>query len=120
MVHIARSPRWRMSLLVLVIALVVVACGGSGSGDEAAGSASDSQANAARDLFAANGCAECHGTDGQGAAAAPNALAGTRMIIQQFQTRVRNGRGSAMPAYTPDQISDDEIRALYDWLRGAR
>jgi hypothetical protein len=39
------------------------------------------------------------------------------MIIQQFQTRVRNGRGSAMPAHTPAQISDEEIRTLYDWLR---
>jgi mono/diheme cytochrome c family protein len=104
-------------LLVLIVATVTSACGGSGNGDDAAAADSSDQANAARDLFAAKGCAECHGPDGEGADAAPNSLVGTRMIIQQFQTRVRNGRGSAMPANTPDQISDEEIRTLYDWLR---
>lgn len=117
MVHIARSSGGRLPLILLVIVLVVAACGGSDSGDDAASSDSDTQANAARDLFAAKGCAECHGADGEGTDTAPESLAGTRMIIQQFQTRVRNGRGSAMPAYTPDQITDDEIRTLYDWLR---
>ena len=111
----ARSPR--LLLLVMIVATVTAACGGSDNGDDAAAVDSSSQANAARDLFAAKGCAECHGPDGGGTDAAPTALAGTRMIIQQFQTRVRNGRGSAMPAHSPDQISDDEIRTLYDWLR---
>ncbi|HEX5164718.1 MAG TPA: cytochrome c [Thermomicrobiales bacterium] len=117
MIRSARQPRYRLLLLVLVIPLVLSACGG-GSGSSNDDDAGDSdQTNAARDLFAAKGCADCHGPDGEGTDTAPNPLAGTRMIIQQFQTRVRNGRGSAMPAYTPDQISDEEIRMLYDWLR---
>jgi mono/diheme cytochrome c family protein len=118
-VQVADVSRARLPLLVLAIALVVAACGGSDSGDSSAGSDGDSQGNAAQELFSAKGCAECHGAEGEGTDTAPVALAGTRMIIQQFQTRVRNGRGSAMPAFTPDQISDDEIRTLYDWLREA-
>jgi mono/diheme cytochrome c family protein len=112
----ARQPRYRLLLLVLGIPLALSACGGdsSSSGDDEAGS---DQANAARELFAAKGCAECHGTDGDGTDTAPDSLVGTRMIIQQFQTRIRNGRGSSMPAHTVDQISDEEIRTLYDWLR---
>lgn len=116
MLRPARSPRPGLLLLVLLIATVVTACGGSENGDDAAAD-SGGQANAARELFAAKGCAECHGSNAEGTDAAPTPLAGTRMIIQQFQTRIRNGRGSAMPAHTPDQISDEEIQALYDWLR---
>lgn len=117
MVQLARASRFWLLPFCVVFALVLSACGGSGSGGDAADAESNDQANAARELFAAKGCAECHGDDGQGTDTAPVALADTRMIIQQFQTRVRNGRGSAMPAHTPDQISDDEIRAIYDWLR---
>ena len=120
MVHFIRSSRAWPPVLLLVLTLSLSACGGSDSSDDSAAAAGDSQANAAHDLFAAKGCAECHGADGEGTDTAPVALADTRMIIQQFQTRVRNGRGSAMPAHTPDQISDDEIRVIYDWLREAR
>lgn len=112
-----QALRGCLLLILLAVSLVVSACGGGSESDDDAAADTSDQANAARDLFAAKGCAECHGANGEGADTAPDSLAGTRMIIQQFQTRVRNGRGSAMPAHTPDQISDDEIRALYDWLR---
>jgi mono/diheme cytochrome c family protein len=39
------------------------------------------------------------------------------MIIQQFETRVRNGRGDSMPGYTVEQISDEQINELWEWLR---
>ncbi len=113
-------PVGRLLLAVLTAVLLVAACGGdSDTGDD--GSASENnQASEARDLFAARGCAECHGAEGEGTDTASKSLAGTRMIIQQFETRVRNGRGSAMPAHTPDQISDEEIQTLYDWLRNIK
>lgn len=112
-----RPPRGWFLLVLLVASLIVVACGGDAGSGEDATVDTGNQDNVARDLFAAKGCAACHGPNGEGTDTAPTALAGTRMIIQQFQTRVRNGRGSAMPAHTPDQITDDEIRTLYDWLR---
>jgi mono/diheme cytochrome c family protein len=105
MLRPACSPRPGLLLLVLLV-----------RGDDA--TAEDSgQANAAHELFVANGCAECHGPNAEGTDTAPTPLAGTRMILQQFQTRVRNGRGSTMPAHTADPISDDEIQMLYEWLR---
>lgn len=117
----ACPTRGRLLLTTLglfVVSLAVAACGGgSDADDDAAAADAGNQASVARDLFAAKGCAECHGANGEGTDTASTALSGTRMIIQAFETRVRNGRGSAMPAHTPDQISDEEIRTLYDWLR---
>jgi mono/diheme cytochrome c family protein len=104
-------------LLALLVALLASACGGSDSGDDAAAAGDDAQVNAASELFAAKGCAECHGANGEGTDTPRTELMGTRMIIQQFETRIRNGRGSAMPAHTPDQITDEEIQTLFDWLR---
>ena len=118
MPHPTRLLHRLLLLALLASSLLLGACGGGSDGDDDAVSADTSdQANAARDLFASTGCAECHGPDGEGSDTVATSLVGTRMIIQQFQTRVRNGRGSAMPAHTPDQISDEEIRVLYDWLR---
>jgi mono/diheme cytochrome c family protein len=100
--------------------LLLAGCGGSsGGGDNAADSGATSAAtDAAQQLFADRGCAACHGARGEGDGTTPNTkLAGTRYIIGQFQQRVRNGKGSAMPAAGPDKISDDEIKTLHDWLQ---
>jgi mono/diheme cytochrome c family protein len=74
--------------------------------------------DAAQQLFAERGCAACHGARGEGDGTNPNTkLAGTRYILGQFQQRVRNGKGSAMPAAGPDTISDADVSTLHDWLQ---
>ena len=108
-------------MLVLVALLAALAVSACGSGDDDAGSDDGGDTGGAPDamqqLFVDKGCAECHGQNGEGTDTARTELAGTRMIIQQFSTRVRNGKGSAMPAHTPEQITDDEIKQLYEWLK---
>ena len=106
----------------LLLALGAVAACGGGSDDGGNGgddgNGDDGGGNAAQQLFVQVGCAECHGDQGQGNGTDSNTeIAGTRMIIQQFQTRVRNGRGDAMPGYTAEQISDEQINQLWEWLR---
>jgi mono/diheme cytochrome c family protein len=117
--HADRSLRSWLLLVVAGVALAAAACGGGSDDDDAAanegGGGSDGGAEAA--LFAAKGCAECHGAEGEGTDQPNTELAGTRMIIQQFETRVRNGKGSAMPAFGEDQITDEEIDTLYEWLK---
>jgi mono/diheme cytochrome c family protein len=108
---------------VLLLALGgLAACGGGsddgGNGEDEDGDGGNGGGNAAQQLFVEVGCAECHGDEGQGNGTDANTeLIGTRMIIAQFETRVRNGRGSAMPGYTAEQISNEQIAELWEWLR---
>lgn len=118
---VARSralPFVVLATLALALALGLLAgCGGSdgGSADTDADAAA---ADTTVQLWAERGCAECHGAQGEGVESiARSELIGTRMIIQQFRTRVRNGKGSAMPAYSEAQISDEEIALFHEWLR---
>lgn len=95
--------------------------GGSDAGDgndDTSGGEAPSAAGDAQAIFIEQGCAECHGEQGEGIGGEPETVvAGTNMIEQQFVVRIRNGRGAAMPGYSEEQISDDEVQLLYDWLR---
>lgn len=120
--HRRLAVPWSMVIVAIVLAMVAAACGGGGGGgDDNGADGEDPAVAAARELFAAKGCAECHGADGEGDGQNQRTvLKDTRMIIQQFTQRVRNGRGSAMPAYGPDQITDEEIVQLHEWLKVKR
>jgi mono/diheme cytochrome c family protein len=113
---------WTMLVVAVALVTLAAACGGGGGGgDDDDGGAGDPADEAAKALFAAKGCADCHGPDGEGDGQNPRSVVqDTRMIIQQFTQRVRNGRGSAMPAFTPEQITDAEIIQLHEWLEVER
>jgi mono/diheme cytochrome c family protein len=104
-------------VLVLLVGGLAVACGG-GDDDDDGGGDEDPAAVEAQALFVETGCAECHGENGEGDGEnARTVVMGTRMIIQQFEARVRNGRGSAMPGYGEDQLTEEQIDMLWEWLR---
>ena len=113
-----------LSILLAFVLLLTIACGGSDDDGDDADAADDGASgagsvNTAQQLFADRGCAECHGAEGEGTGDDPRTvIMGTRLIIQQFEIRVRNGKGSAMPGATEAQLSDEEMRTLYDWLTG--
>ena len=118
--------RLRLCISIAVLGLLLVACGGSdtANGDDngnGSGNGSDDPAgvpsNEAQAIFVEVGCAECHGEQGEGVGGDADSLQGTRQILAQFETRVRNGRGEAMPAYSEEEISDEEIEVLHEWLR---
>ncbi len=65
--------------------------------------------------FARDNCASCHGQDfsvGMGPA-----LAGTSLDEATFTETVRNGKGQ-MPAFSQDQIADEDLTALYEFMAG--
>ena len=107
-----------LAIFILLSGGLVAACGGGDDDDDGGnGGADDPAAAAAQVLFVEVGCAECHGEDAAGDGVNPRTnLVGTSMIIGQFRTRVRNGRGAAKPPFTEEQISDEEIEQLHEWL----
>jgi mono/diheme cytochrome c family protein len=71
-------------------------------------------ANDGQALFFANGCYECHGFVGQGGAA-PR-IAPTAYPYEAFAALVRRP-ANEMPAYAPQALGDDALRAIYAYLR---
>ena len=80
----------------------------SGGGGEEASSGDVDAEGIARD-----NCASCHGQDFSGGMGP--ALAGTSLAEDEFTSIVREGQGS-MPAFSADQIADEELTALYQFF----
>lgn len=83
--------------------------GGSEEGGEETASSGDVDAEG----IARDNCASCHGQDFSGSMGP--ALAGTSLAEDEFTTIVREGQGS-MPAFSEDQIADEELTALYQFF----
>jgi mono/diheme cytochrome c family protein len=67
-----------------------------------------------QDPWTQSGCSGCHGANAEGGSAP--VLAGRQYSYDEFLQVVRQG-AEGMPAYSSGQISDTELRQLYDWLR---
>ena len=76
-------------------------------GSEEGASTSDVDAEG----VAQSSCASCHGEDFSGGMGP--ALQGTSLSEDEFTEIVRNGQGS-MPEFSEDQVSDEELTAMYD------
>ncbi|MDA1216405.1 MAG: cytochrome c [Chloroflexi bacterium] len=63
-------------------------------------------------LFITNGCAACHGQNGDGSPIAP-ALAGHSEATVERQVRTPRLQ---MPSFTVDQISDEELELIADYI----
>lgn len=83
--------------------------GESEEGDEETASSGDVDAEG----IARDNCASCHGQDFSGSMGP--ALAGTSLAEDEFTSIVRDGQGS-MPAFSADQVADEELTALYQFF----
>jgi mono/diheme cytochrome c family protein len=68
-------------------------------------------------LFTTN-CQACHPSGGRVAGVGPKLL-GTTRDDAYIQSNIRNGR-NAMPAFSPDQISDQQIQDLIAYIRSLK
>lgn len=59
-------------------------------------------------------CADCHGANAEGSQGPK--LAGIELDYDEFLAKVRHG-GGEMPAIPKTQISDDEARQIFDYLK---
>ena len=71
------------------------------------------EAEAGRELFMANQCWQCHGTEGQGGAAVR--IAPTLYPFEAFAQFVRHS--NLMPAYSPNVLSDEQLRQIFEYVR---
>ena len=83
--------------------------GASEEGGEDTASSGDVDAEG----IARDNCASCHGQDFSGGMGP--ALAGTSLAEDEFTSIVREGQGS-MPAFSADQIADEELTAMYQFF----
>lgn len=67
-----------------------------------------------RDVYLAAGCAGCHGQNAEGTDIAP-ALAGH--TVEQVHQQVRSPLAQ-MPAYSDEQLSDDDLEKIADYIAG--
>ena len=68
-------------------------------------------------LFFKNGCYECHGREGQGAAQASGPRIGPpQRLFRPFAKYVRQPTGQ-MPPFTAEVISDQELADVYAYLQ---
>jgi ubiquinol-cytochrome c reductase cytochrome c subunit len=74
-------------------------------------------AETGKKIFTKDGCYECHGREGQGAAQASGPRIGpSQRFIRPFIKYVRQPTGQ-MPPYTSEVISDQELTDIYAYLQ---
>jgi hypothetical protein len=76
------------------------------------------QAARGRLLFLGYGCAMCHGIGSQGGVVGPG-LDLEELWLEDFLPVVRSGPGG-MPAFTEEVISDEDLKAIYAFLKATR
>lgn len=74
-------------------------------------------AEAGKQIFTKDGCYECHGREGQGAAQAAGPRIGPpQLSLEAFTKYVRQPTGQ-MPPYTSKVLSDRELADIYIYLQ---
>ncbi|MBZ5659428.1 MAG: cytochrome c [Acidobacteriia bacterium] len=68
-------------------------------------------------LYRSDGCFECHGTEGQGAAQVTGPRIGPpQLSFEAFSAQLRHP-SSQMPPYTSKVVSDQDLADLYAYLQ---
>jgi mono/diheme cytochrome c family protein len=96
--------------LVIVIAFAAL-CATSGFAQTKAGNAANG-----KQIFAKNGCYQCHGYVGQGGLAGPR-LAQTKLSLVAFMAYVRNPAPGGMPPYRAKVMSDQELGDVFAYIQ---
>ena len=116
--------RIAMMLGGVIFLVLLTACGGGTSAPVAApdetptptlapiSDAHDEPVEEGRRLFLSKGCAACHGQDAQGSEIAPAVPGHSEAVVKR---QVRNPR-LRMPAFTEDQVSDEELEAIAHYI----
>lgn len=119
---IAASRRYVLPLVLAVFAATLLfgpsaARAQNSAGAEKPAPSSAGNAESGKKIFTRDGCYECHGHEGQGAAQGAGPRIGPPQIsLEGFLAYVRQPAGQ-MPPYTAKVISDQELSDIYAYLR---
>ena len=103
-----------LTLLVFATLLFVLPAARAQQSSEAAPAGN---AQNGKKLFMADGCYECHGRQGQGAAQTGAARIGPPMLsFDGFQSYIRKPANN-MPPYTSKAIPDQDLSDIYAYLK---
>ena len=83
------------------------------TGSTMAAAQQDTSDPGGRELYTAYQCWQCHGYEGQGGAAVR--IAPTAYPFEAFARFTRHP--NLMPAYSPNVLSDDALRRIYEFVR---
>ncbi len=106
--------------LLLLVPLLLAACQNSPQGTQPPETptpavqevSAEDMAAEGLEIFRAVGCAACHGQNGEGNIGP--ALAGhTR---EQVFRQVRTPKGDIMPAFSPEELSDEDLEKIVAWI----
>jgi mono/diheme cytochrome c family protein len=113
--HMGRPSRFVGLFLFIFSALLFgfpVAKARQSSDTPAAGNAQNG-----KKLFMSDGCYECHGREGQGAAQTGAARVGPpQLSFEGFQSYVRSPKNQ-MPPYTSKALPDQDLTDIYAYLK---
>lgn len=105
----------RVGVAAALAALVAFASAAVAQNSGGQQAAPRGDAKAGQQIFLADGCWECHGTQGQGGALSGPRLAHTALPFAAVLQQLRVPQ-NAMPPYEPGVISDAQVGDIYAWL----
>jgi mono/diheme cytochrome c family protein len=112
---VRRTNRFAASLFFVIAALLLglpVAQAQQSSDTPPAGNAQNG-----KKFFMSDGCYECHGQQGQGAAQTGAARIGPpQLSFEGFQAYVRSPKNQ-MPPYTAKALADQDLADIYSYLK---
>jgi len=115
-----RSAIRRLVLAAGTLYLLVSPCLGgqnSSSATQKSEAAATGNVENGKKVFIKDGCYECHGREGQGAAQASGPRIGPpQRFLRSFSRYVRQPTGQ-MPPFTTEVISDQELADVYAYLQ---
>jgi mono/diheme cytochrome c family protein len=118
-----RWPAWKALTTLTAVAMAAVLIAGFSSAgaqdpkanNPAADTAPSGNAANGRRVYMADGCFECHNTEGQGGGGGPR-LAPNPMPLPAFTHQLRSPRDE-MPPYTSKVLPDKEVADIYAFLQ---
>ena len=107
---------WAMGASFLFAVPVLLAQNAASQGEKSEAAPSGNAENGKK-IFTKDGCYECHGREGQGAAEGAGPRIGPpRLSFESFAKYVHQPTGQ-MPPYTSKVISDQELADIYAYLQ---